>query len=209
MAEAFTYDDLYEMLRIEKKSADLETLSSEDIEKIKYYFKEKEAFIKKQQDSQFSNKNQMAKLRNELENAYSTLKNFYEVREKKIINRSIFSSRSESGLKDTTNMLENEVGVYNQIIDLLNKNRENFNNLFDQECEQKEPKALKSAESADNRESKPKIPLMKLIFIKKTDKLTDSNLNEYGPFEAEDVANLPEELATILVSQQKVKPLGE
>ncbi len=127
MVDAYSYEDLYELLRIERASADLEKLELKDLEKIAAYLKAKEELLKKQEISTtfFSTKGRV-KIQLEIDNALQLLKDLFEKREGKVVNRAMFSIRADSKLKDTTNMLEHEEELYNALLELLQKNKESF-----------------------------------------------------------------------------------
>ena len=137
----FTYEDLYELLRTEKFSTDLQSLKETDIKKIADYLTIKQTLLEKQtQSKEFFNQRNVDKIRTEIDNAKRILKDVFEIRERKIINRAIFTSRSESNIRDSTNMLRIEEDIYNQLIALLQNNSKKF---FDQLTTLSKPKELK------------------------------------------------------------------
>jgi len=225
-----TYEDIYELLRAEKYSADLQPLKPQDLEKIKEYFKLKEELLKKQETSgTFFDRSKRDKIMTEIENAWRALRDLYERREKKIINRALFSSRSNFKLKDSTNMLAFEEKLYSLLIDLLKRNyKEFFENLgitIKYESEKSEQKNLKEGKELEKKESPDKItdvevddagegeeilPKKKIIrFIENVEELISTDLQTYGPFEKGDVASLPEELASLLIQQKKAKEIKD
>jgi len=127
MVEAFTYEDIYELVRAEKFSTDLQVVKLADLEKIKAYLTAKHDLLnKQQQDMTVFSSQKRAKLHLEIDNARRALKDLYERRERKIINRAFFSTRSDSQLLDTSNMLANEEQLYKVLVDLLSRNKEKF-----------------------------------------------------------------------------------
>ena len=234
-----SYEDIYELLRTEKYSADLQPLKHQDLIKIKEYFELKEEMLKKQKSSTvFFDRSKQDKIVIEIENAWRALRDLYERREKKIINRALFTSRTNFKLKDSTNMLASEEKLYSLLIDLLRRNNieffENFGIKIKYESEKTEPVPEKSIENEATKDLKdekaqaeikavddsnltaaseadkiiePK--LKKLIrFIETVSELVDTDLQTCGPFEKEDVANLPEELANLLIKQSKAKEIS-
>lgn len=187
MAETFSYEDIYELLRAEKYSTDLQTLSLEDLRKIHDYLETKQKMLEKQEkDSEFSDKEKYEKLKTELENAARALRELYEKRERKIINRAQFSSRTGFKLKDSTNMLECEEKVYSDLIELLKKGfgefQKNYNHTW----------LIKPKKTSLRIKCKENIPEMK-----------GADLSEYGPHKAGDIIELPNELAKVLITQNK------
>lgn len=227
-----TYEDIYELLRAEKYSADLQPLKPQDLIRIKEYFKMKEELLKKQKSSSvFSNRSKQDKILTEIENAWRALRDLYERREKKIINRALFSSRTK--LKDSTNMLASEEKLYSILIDFLKRNNvEFFENFgikvkFESEVTDMEKKeapkdlkekkevAIKTADESNLTASSEADKIVevqnqkKLIrFTEPVSELIGTDLQTYGPFEKEDMANLPEELANLLLKQNKAKEIA-
>ena len=106
MSDAFNYEDIYELFRNEQYSSDLQTLTINDLKKIKKYFEEKNSETKNQDQSLnlFSTHNR-AKIQVELSNATRIIKDLLERRERKVISRAVFNSRSDDSMRDTSNML--------------------------------------------------------------------------------------------------------
>ena len=228
-----SYEDIYELLRTEKYSADLQPLKPQDLVKIKEYFALKEEMLKKQKSSTvFFDRSKQDKIVIEIENAWRALRDLYERREKKIINRALFTSRTNFKLKDSTNMLASEEKLYSLLIDLLRRNNmeffENFgikikyeNEKTDARPEKEATKALKegkevaikavednlTAASEADKVIGPK-PKKLIRFTEAVSELVDTDLQACGPFEKEDIANLPEELANLLIRQNKAKEIA-
>jgi len=121
-----------------------------------------------------TNKDMHFKLQMEIENAERAIRDLYSKREQKI-------------LKDTTNMLPKEEIIYNQLIELLISSQKSFYSTIQNAAE---PKLLKA-------------PHRTLKFREAVPELLDLRENKHGPFQANDTAELPEELAKILVAQNK------
>ncbi len=198
---AFTYDDIHEIFRNEKNSADLEELDEATIENIKSYFRAKKALLAKQEEEgTFSSNKQRKQIESEIENAKMVIKDLYEIREKKVMNRALYTVRAESKVKDTTNMLPQEEELYNFLLEELASKRKSFFESFSRV----RPKLEKDEAETETHEEEPqKISTIKLQFLESVPLLMDSKMTEYGPFEKDDEAELPEELASVLVKQSK------
>jgi len=195
MIETVSYEDIYELLRVEKYSTDLQELKPEDIQKIREYFRTKMEMLGKQKEGlKFFDQSQKDKIKLEIENAKKVLKDLYNWREKKLINRALFSSRTDFKLKDSTNMLANENEAYLKMLELLRDNSLTFFRLFDPETasliENVQPKGLKN----ENRF---------LRFIEDVPELIGTDLQKYGPFSKEEMAHIPKEIADLLLKQNK------
>ena len=84
MADVFTYDDLLELLRIERASAELQEIKQEKLDNIREYFHEKDGFLKQQAESNgFFNSKSKFNTQREIENAKRALLDLYQVRERK------------------------------------------------------------------------------------------------------------------------------
>jgi len=180
--ENYNYEDILELLHSEKYSSDLQSLKKEYLAKVQQYLDAKKALF-----DNTTNKDMHFKLQMEIENAERAIRDLYSKREQKIINRAIYAARSDFRLKDTTNMLPKEEIIYNQLIELLISSQKSFYSTIQNAAE---PKLLKA-------------PHRTLKFREAVPELLDLRENKHGPFQANDTAELPEELAKILVAQNK------
>ena len=64
------------------------------------------------------------------ENAVIMVTELFEKREKKILNRALYTVLAESRIKDTTNLLDFEEIFYNKLLILLDDNRVILNGAF-------------------------------------------------------------------------------
>ena len=95
-----TFSDIYEAMRKEKYSEQLQSLPPKFLVEVSQYFKEKKEFLNKEEDS-FSDMS----LRNKkkLENALSSFRDFIRIRKKKILNLAFVSSEVGINKKDFEN----------------------------------------------------------------------------------------------------------
>lgn len=203
--ELFTYDDLYELLREELSSKDLQVLELKTLKKIKHYMNSKEDLLKKSKTSKFSKETR--RLVEEIENAKSILIKINQRRTKKVINRAIFTIRSESKAKDSSNMLPFEEELYNKLTIELEKNENKFFSTIDEiklieniKPIKEETKELKSKEK---EETKTDSKLKEVRMLEDIPELTGPDLKNYGPYKKGDVAELPSELAVLIVNKGK------
>jgi len=191
MAEAFSYEDLYELLRAEKYTTDLQNLAPDHLRKIREYFEAKKALLYKEK-SEIFDRSQRDKVRTELENARRAIKDLYEKREKKIINRATFTARTAFKVRDTTNMLPFEQEFYDKQVELLKVAWASF-------FKELNPRTASSAEPKLLKETSTRL----LKFTEPVPELMDSELKKYGPFDENQAASLPQELAELLIQQKK------
>jgi DNA replication initiation complex subunit (GINS family) len=223
--EAFTYEDIYELLRAEKFSTDLENIKSTDLARIQAYLKAKEDLLSKQDSSvSILSSQKKIKIQQEINNALRALKDLYEIRERKIINRAIYNARTGSEFKDTTNMLENEIDLYERLLAILKDQKDIFFKTLEKasEIEEKNLEISKTKpveagqpvyEDPEENETPAHIEEQKcdpikfvgVKFIEECPEVFGEDLEKYGPFESGTEAKLPEQLFSILEKQKKVE----
>ena len=189
----FSYEDLYEILRAEKYSTDLQPINKEEFRKINAYFKSKEEFLLKQKEVNFDDAAE--KTKTELDNAKRALKDLYDKRERKVISRALFTARGGFKLKDTTNMMFSEEKIYYALLELIKQSSEEFFSFLNQSFAEDQPKPLK--------ENFKRVKLLESI-----PELMDTKLNRHGPFIAETEVELPAELAELLLRQGKASEIA-
>lgn len=177
------YEELRKIQLKEKEEIGLQKLPEDFQARVRRYLEEKrkamEEFSRK--ENVFS-KEMVSKIRSELRNAEKILLDIYERREKKIVNQALLSVRAK--VHDTLRMLPRERKLYERVIEVLRWYREN---LF-------------------KEEAKPKVGIPR---GKKLVRLTSSvpsfvwEEKIYGPFEKEDLVNLPAEVADLLIKERK------
>ena len=208
-----TYDDIYELLRAEKNSADLEPLNASYFSKVKEYLAAKRTLLESQKGGMFSGLKERAKILSEIENVRGALKDLFEKRECKVINRALYTLRTELKLKDSTSMLPSEVELYNSLLSNLEKSKLAFTRLIDEGAVQ-EPTFVETPPVKEPVSEPIPEPVaapivdedgVSLTFLDAVPELVDASLRKHGPFEVGETASLPSELASILVAQGKAK----
>src|SRR3989344_1932936 len=194
--EIITYENLYEILRREKYEKELQKIDENFFKSIINYMKEKEELLKK--TTLFTL--EIDKTRKQIENIKKIIKEIYEKRENKIIQLALFSSRFNQ--KQSAALLEEEKPFYESLLNIFNNSRKNilFNvlssNLPVIETQEK-PKELKTVQETT-----------KLIrFLHAVPKFVGTDLNIYGPFEAEDIASLPQEISNLLIEKNRAEQI--
>ncbi len=199
MTNIITYDTLYDLLRKEKFSIDLQPIPQSFFKETINYLKEKEVILKNQEkDTIFTL--EIEKTRKQIENVKKLLKELYEKREKKIIDQALSSSRTEIKNKEM-NLLPEEEQFYKELTTLLTEYRGNIllRVLSKKQPKQKEePKEIKTEDNNN----------LKLIrFLTEIPKFIGTDLNVYGPFEREDLANLPKDIAKTLIEKKRAEEI--
>ncbi len=206
-----TYETIFEILRNEKERNELQKLDSSFFANVLRYLKDKQAIISKQQADLFSTV-EKKKTEEQLENIKKIIKDLYNRREKKIISMAVDKSRNKSAILDISTFLKEEKEFFNTLVELLSTNRENvLSNLLNL----KEPLSINNTGYLDNdksqiKERKKEPKETRLVrFLHAVPKFVGKELEEYGPFEEEDIASLPVEIANVLLNKKRVEEISE
>lgn len=198
---SITYESLYDILRKEKSQEELQKLDQNFFSFVAEYLNTKKQILESQEskDSIFASA-EIQKTRKQLENSQKILKELYERRENKIIQMALFSSRAESRI-DHELMLKEELEFYNSIISTLNSFRTSIldNLIVGRMPVLDKPKAIKTQEEQDDT---------KLVrFINAVPRFVGDDLNIYGPYEEQDVANLPQKVVKVLIDKNRAEEI--
>ena len=198
MAEnIITYETLYEILRRERTRHELQEIEPDFFKNTIKYLKEKTAILESQKQKSSLFQEEVKKTKIQIENIKKILKEIYERREIKIVNLALSSSRTNTN--NPSNLLPEELIVYNNIKTCLNQSRESIlDKLIKGELPQlQEPKPIKTPENE-----------LKLIrFISYVPKFVGTDNCIYGPFEPEMIANLPSKIAELLIKKERAEPI--
>jgi len=206
-----TYETLFELMKREKDTADLQKLDPNFFNDFVDYLNEKKKILGKE-DSLFSN-DEKKKVGTQIDNARRIIKEIYDRREKKILNIALIKSRTKSDVIDTSSFLENEKKFFDDVVNVLDAFRNDvINNIIDGK---QASEIMTSKEVIENKEvdvkddnDKNEAKSTKLVrFLYAVPKFVGKELEEYGPFQEEDIANLPSEIADLLISKGKVEEI--
>ena len=215
-----TYETLFELLKRERDTTDLQKLEPTFFNNFVDYLNEKMEMLGKE-DALFSY-DEKKKVEKQIENARRIIKGIYERREKKVLNIALTKSRTKSDVIDTSSFLDNERRFFDEIVKVLDVFRnEVINNVIDGKqisaltIESKkinkaadEDAQIKSGTNPVAVENKEKVKNIKLVrFLYAVPKFVGKELEEYGPFEEEDIANLPSDIADILIGKGRVEEI--
>jgi len=207
-----TYETLYDILMNEKKSNEIQKLDNNFLEDVLNYFKEKSKLIQINPDSIFGAEEQKKALQ-QLDNAKRLLKEIYAWREKKILLLSRDASRTNDHLINKSVLLIHEKVMFEEFLKLLKRNREN---ILDNLMLLKEPVLADSSSFSspmidsfrneppkDLKSETPEIRynLIKVRFKQQVSQFVGPEMENFGPFEPGDEAELPEIVANIIVNK--------
>ena len=203
-----TYETLFEILKREKDTADLQKLDSGFFDDFVDYLNEKKKLLGKE-DSLFSY-DEKKKVEKQIDNARRLIKDIYERREKKIMNIAIIRSRTQSDVMDKSVFLEHEKKLFNEIVRTLDNFRKGIihNATLGKKPSESKVEDKKAEKGEDAGKDASEGSTTKLVrFLHIVPKFVGKELEEYGPFEEEDIANLPSEIADLLIGKGRVEEI--
>ena len=183
-----TYNDIYEALRKERYSEQLQDLGKGFVKEVAAYLKEKKSISEKSGDI-FSDA--ISKTKKQFENAISMFKELILRRKKKLLNLAFVAAETGISKRDYDNMLSFEKETFDDIM----KNLESGD------------KKLTTMLNGQQEDEKPKNKL--ITFVQDIEEFLGLNGEKLGPFKKGDIVNLPEEVANILIVDNKVEAVEE
>lgn len=221
-----TYETLFELLRREKSREVLQKLDIFFFDDVSKYMKEKKESLeqlKHKEDIFVVEERERAE--KQMQNIRRILKEFYERREKKIINMAIDASRTSANIIDAASFLPHEKRMYDMVMETLSLFRRGIlANVLEakkiyvedikKELREKAEKLEESkcTEDTSQASSSPDLSnpfsISMIRFTGAVPKFVGENLEEYGPFEKDDIANLPKIIAEIIVSNGRAEYLN-
>lgn len=184
-----TYNDLYEALRKERYSEQLQPLNKDFVKEVAAYLKDREEAIAAEKNL-FSD--DLLKNKKHLENAVSIFKELMLRRKKKLLELAFVSAETGISKRDFENMLGFEKDTFEKIMKGINEG--------DKKMESQLHGATETADSQKNK---------LIIFKSDTDAFMDLEGNNLGPFKKGDIVNIPQEIANILLVDNKADPVDE
>lgn len=202
-----SYETLFEILRNEKNREDLQKLDDNFLDDISSYVNEKRNSVNEQLNL-YSDDERM-KANKQLVNIRSMLKELYDKRERKIILMALNKSRTNT-IMNLSVMLPYEKELFDNLVELFTSNRDKFMLKAFEVKERKIKKEVIEDEDDEDDEEKSEDVETKLVrFINSVPKFMGKELEVYGPFEEEDVASLPLEIADLLIKKGRAEELSE
>ena len=207
-----TYETLFDLVRIEKNRDEIQELNATFYRDVLDYLEQKRSLVKKKEhESDIRDIDEVRKLQLQMDNIYKLIRDLYERREKKILDIALNKSRTNSSLVVPKNLLAEEMCFYEQTLLLLNTARSGilqhlFQHKFPQlsfthdAAEQKNNSAKSSTLPSENA------PFL-VRFLKPVPQFLGPELESYGPFVEDDIANLPPAVVNVLLEKKRVEKL--
>jgi DNA replication initiation complex subunit (GINS family) len=184
-----SYQELYDLLRKEKYSDQLQPLPSNFLREVAIYLEEKKSIVSKDQKSLFSETQKIT--RKQFENAISLINEFFDVREKKVLNLAFTAAKTGVSKRDAETLLKHEKELFEEVVKKLEDNK------------------IKIAKSLEESEPEKDLKNIFIKFKQEVPKFLDLEGNEVGPFNSGDIANLSSEVANILIEGDKAGKIDE
>ncbi len=180
-----TYNDIYEAARKERYSTQLQPIPKNFVEEVSNYLKEKKEIASKQDDD-FSDV--ILKTKKQLENAITLFKELMLRRRKKILNLVLIAAETGISKQDFENMLRFEKELFEDFMKCIDSSDKKVSGILN-----------------GGKIEKTKNQLV--VFIEAVDEFMDLEGGKMGPFEKGQVANIPKEIAKILVEDNKAESI--
>ena len=184
-----TYNELYDALRKERYSEQLQPIPKNFIKDVSAYLKDKKEIAERKEDD-FSDT--ITKTKKQFENSIAIFRELMLRRKKKILDLAFVAAETGISKRDFENMLAVEKEAFDGIMKSLERSDKKVNEM------------LKGMEE-DSEKAKNKM----IVFIEDTEEFLDLDGNRVGPFKKGDVANIAEEIANILIADKTAENIGE
>ncbi len=217
-----TYETLFDITRRERMTDDLQKLDIQFYRKLVGYMNEKIDVMNSAPEGNLFARDEKQITRKQIDNIRKLVSELYSRRERKVMNLAIIKSRTNSKLLDTSALLPEEKMVFNLVYNILSQSKRNslFNYLQGKQglpldlkaCINLPPISSKTTpvRKTVNPEKKAPSPkadksgikdLMEVKFLSEVPKFVGKELEVYGPYNKDDTASLPKEIADVLVKK--------
>ena len=182
-----TFSDIYEAMRKEKYSENLQVLPRKFLVDVSEYFREKKNFLLKEDDlfSDIAIKN-----KKKLDNAVSSFRDLLRIRKKKILNLAFVASQVGISKKDFENLLSFEKDLFEELVKALEKAEKNQNSDM-------------SGVAKDDKKHRL------VRFLEDVPEFLGFDGSGVGPFGKGEIANLEFEIVEILEKDKRVEVLED
>lgn len=182
-----TYNELYEALRKERYSEQLQPIPKIFIKEVSAYLKDKKEIADKK-DDEFSES--ILKSKKQFENSVAIFKELILRRKKKILDLSFVAAETGISKRDFENMLAIEKECFDGIMKSIEQEDKKINEIL------------------KGNENEKKMHKM-IVFIEDTGEFLDVEGNTLGPYKKGDIINVAEEIATILIVDKKAESVED
>jgi len=181
-----TYNDIYETLRKERYSEQLQPLQKKFVSSVSEYIEDKKKIVNQNSDLLSDEVN---KVKKQLENAASIFKELMILRKKKLLGLVFVASETGISKRDFENMLDFEKELFDNIIISV----------------EHADKTLSSQFNYINIAPELEVEKKLVLFIESIEEFVGLNGESFGPFGKDEIVNLPKQIADILVEDKKAE----
>lgn len=181
------YNDLYEVLRKERYSEQLQPLAKNFIVQVAEYFRDKKEMSSKETDM-FSEA--IVKAKKQYENAVAIFKELILRRKKKLLDLAFIAIETGISKRDFDNMMTFEKEIFDKLMKALEKGDKDIDDQL---------KGQKDTEKKNKM----------IVFIKDTEEFLDMKGEKIGPFKIGNIVNVAQEIANILIIDGKAEGVDE
>ena len=183
-----TYNDICDAAQKERYSEQLQKLSKNFIKDVADYLSEKREMASKENDA-FSDV--VVKTKKQLENAIILFKELIRRRKKKILDLVLVASETGISKQDFENMLLFEKALFEDLMKIVDSSDKRLNDML----------------NGGNDEQEQKNEL--IVFREPVEEFLGLDGEKNGPYEKGQIANIPKEIAKILVDSRKAEKVEE
>jgi DNA replication initiation complex subunit (GINS family) len=181
-----TYNDIYEAARKERYSDQLQQLPKNFVNEVADYLKEKKEIASKDSDT-FSDV--IIKTKKQLENAITLFKELILRRKKKILNLVLIATETGISKQDFENMLPFEKNLFEDLMKNIDISDKRLNDIL----------------NGSKEEQKNEL----VVFKEHVEEFVGLEGEKMGVYEKGQIANIPKEIAKILIDSGKAEAVEE
>jgi len=185
-----TYNELYDALRKERYSEQLQAIPKNFIKEVSAYLKDKKEIANKKDDD-FSDT--IIKTKKQFENSIAIFRELMLRRKKKILELAFVAAETGISKRDFENMLAIEKEQFDGIMKSIERG------------DKKVTEILKGVDEGEETAPKNKM----IVFVEDVEPFMDLQGSNLGPFKKGDIANISEEIANILIIDKKAEGIEE
>jgi DNA replication initiation complex subunit (GINS family) len=182
-----TYNEIYESLRREKYSEQIQTLQKNFIQEVTEYLKEKKELSNKEADI-FSDA--VMKTKKQFENAVLIFKELMLRRKKKILNLAFVAAETGISKKDFDNLLEFEKEMFEKIMQTMESTDKSVMKMLNNEIVHENSSYIVS-------------------FKENIEEFLGLEGEKMGPYTKGEIVNLPEQIAKILIEAGRAEIIDD
>lgn len=181
-----TYNDIYEASRKEKYSEQLQKLPKNFVKEFAEYIKEKKKIISQEDESSDNS----IKTKKQIENAQTLFKELIRKRKSKILQLVLIASETGISKQDFDSLLNFEKDLFEKLTQCVNDSDNSLYSMMSEKGEEESSNDL-------------------IIFKEDVKEFMGFNGVKMGPYEKDQIANIPRDVANILIEDGKAEFVEE